>query len=592
MESKAPAEPRSILPEGSFRQLLGLGVLLPILLLVAFASVILLNGSKLNQLRQAAADEQRAVSDARIARTSLLDMETGWRGYLLTGDPSYLEPYRSGSSDIAGELDRMVQDSFPGTQHDQAPTIQALAREWIAVAKDSIAKKERHAASARYLAMGKTIFDALRQQYDDYISRGETRIAKLLAESESRRVYNTTFLIVGAILVGVALALSSTALFRRVSNVYHSALEAYQAESAAAEQASELYRLVTERAGDLIFQLDKDRVFTYASPSFERVLGYKPTELVGTSYYDILHPKDVEKAAERRKLLDEEGVLNLLVRLRSKRGDYEWIEATATATPAGLIMVGRDVTERIASEQQIRTLNTELEERVTERTADLASANRELEAFSYSVSHDLRAPLRSIASFSTILEQDLAGKLDAESTDNLMRIRAAAMKMTALIDALLRFSRIARAEVSRSEVDISGLAQSIVDELRRVDPKRKVEVQIQPGLADQADPNLLRLVLENLLENAWKFTSHKEEAHISFGRQADGTYFVKDDGAGFEKEFVAKVFLPFERLHKEADFPGTGIGLATTKRIIDRHGGKIWAHGEPGKGAQFFFTLH
>ncbi|HEY3779489.1 MAG TPA: ATP-binding protein [Fimbriimonadaceae bacterium] len=234
-------------------------------------------------------------------------------------------------------------------------------------------------------------------------------------------------------------------------------------------------------------------------------------------------------------------------------------------------------------------MNTELEARVSERTTELSNANKELEAFSYSVSHDLRSPLRSIASFSMILQQDLGEKLDEDSKDNLSRIRQAASRMTELIDALLRFSRIARVHVARSEVDVSAMAESVFTDLQR-DSKSNVEHTVQPGMTAEADPHLLRVALENILENAWKFSSKVEQPKIEMGFQ-DGAFFVKDNGAGFEEEYVHKIFLPFERLHKETEFSGTGIGLATTKRIIDRHGGKIWAESKVGHGATFHFTL-
>ena len=231
-----------------------------------------------------------------------------------------------------------------------------------------------------------------------------------------------------------------------------------------------------------------------------------------------------------------------------------------------------------------------MEKRIEERTEELERANRELEAFSYSVSHDLRAPLRSVASFSMILQEDLEGKLDADSADNLARIRTAAAKMTDLIDALLRFSRIARAKLEIGPVDLSAIAEGIIGDLRRNHPNREVDVEIQAGMEDNGDPHLMHAVLENVLENAWKFTSRTHQAKIEFGRDEE-SYFVRDNGVGFEKEYVDKIFMPFERLHSDREFPGTGIGLATTKRVIERHGGRIWADSEVGKGAVVRFTL-
>lgn len=225
---------------------------------------------------------------------------------------------------------------------------------------------------------------------------------------------------------------------------------------------------------------------------------------------------------------------------------------------------------------------------------ELERKNRELEAFSYSVSHDLRAPLRSIDGFSKILLEDCAGRLDAKGQGYLHRVRAAAQRMAELIDDLLQLSRVSRAELRREQVDLSGLARLVIAELERCDPDRTVDVRIEEGLLVEADGRLMKIMLENLLGNAWKFTSKVHGAKIEFVAKdlPDGkAYAVRDNGAGFNKSHVEKLFRPFQRLHSEADFPGTGIGLASVHRIIDRHGGRVWAEGAVGAGATFFFTL-
>jgi len=218
----------------------------------------------------------------------------------------------------------------------------------------------------------------------------------------------------------------------------------------------------------------------------------------------------------------------------------------------------------------------------------------ELEAFNYSVSHDLRAPLRPLDGFSQALLEDCGDKLDARSKDYLNRIRGAAQRMGQLIDDLLKLSRLSRAEIKRQRVDLSTLAQSIVVELRRNEPARDVEFIFEGEAQVQADPNLLQIVLENLLRNAWKFTEKKPRCKIEFGRQGeqgDPVFFVRDDGVGFDPNYAHRLFQPFQRLHADAEFEGTGIGLAIVNRIIRRHGGRIWAEAALDKGATFFFTL-
>jgi signal transduction histidine kinase len=240
-------------------------------------------------------------------------------------------------------------------------------------------------------------------------------------------------------------------------------------------------------------------------------------------------------------------------------------------------------------------LYRDLERRVEDRTRELAEANRELETFSYSVSHDLQAPLRHITSYSELLVKDHPESFDEESRAWLQRIQGSADTMAQLIQSLLRLSRFTRIELRRTELDLSRLAAAQAALLREQNPGRAVEIEIEPGLRANGDEELLRVVLQNLLANAWKFTSKRETAHISFGAapQKDGStaYFVRDDGAGFDMDNAEKLFSPFQRLHRAQDFPGSGVGLATVKRIVHRHGGHVWAEAKVNQGATFYFTL-
>lgn len=222
------------------------------------------------------------------------------------------------------------------------------------------------------------------------------------------------------------------------------------------------------------------------------------------------------------------------------------------------------------------------------------AANSELEAFAYSVSHDLRAPLRSVAGFSQMLLEDYFDKLDDEGKDLFRRIIAATGKMGQLIDDLLNLSRLTRAEMRREPRNLSAIVQKLAEGKKRAEPERKVEFVIEDGLFANVDEHLMTVALQNLVDNAWKFTAKRESARIEFGSmKKDGklTYFVRDNGAGFDMKYADKLFRPFQRLHRPEEFPGTGIGLAAVKRVIERHGGAVWIEGEKGKGATVYFTL-
>jgi signal transduction histidine kinase len=270
------------------------------------------------------------------------------------------------------------------------------------------------------------------------------------------------------------------------------------------------------------------------------------------------------------------------------------LSAIDTRQGAMAIAFVSDVTERRSAEREIRELNQRLEQRVRERTAQLEAANGELESFAYSVSHDLRAPLRGINGWTTALLEDYGTQFDERAHKYLGRVRTETQRMGTLIDDLLHLSRVTRAEMQQAPVDLTAIAERVARNLREANPGRTIDFVIEPGLGALGDGRLLEIALTNLMENAVKFTGTRAEARIEFGRaEKDGHagFFLRDNGVGFDMRHAGLLFGPFQRLHKASEFPGTGVGLATVKRVVHRHGGRVWAESEPDRGATFGFTL-
>ena len=304
-------------------------------------------------------------------------------------------------------------------------------------------------------------------------------------------------------------------------------------------------------------------------------------------------------APQYRTLVEQLGVTSILIVPLLSRGRVLGVismtrsKASVSYTEDDLLLA-RDLADRAALAIDNALLVSGLEERVAQRTAKLKEAHRELEAFSYSVAHDLRAPLRGMNGFSAALVEDYGDVLTGEAKHFLTRIAAGAERMGEMIDALLALARVSRTEPQLGAVDISQLARAVVEELRANEPERQVTFVAAEGLTAVGDRQLLRLLLENLLQNAWKFTSKRAQARIEWGRQVvDGVpvFYVRDNGAGFDMAHASRLFTPFRRLHSDHDFDGTGIGLATVQRIVRHHGGRIWADGAVDEGATFFFTL-
>jgi PAS domain S-box-containing protein len=353
-------------------------------------------------------------------------------------------------------------------------------------------------------------------------------------------------------------------------------------------------------AGVILIAIDADRRVTLINQKGCEVLGKSSKDIIGKDWLETFVPENTRQEVIRifnqliagriesveyfeNPVLTQTGEERLIawhnVLLRDEEGKI-----------TGTLSSGEDITEKKHTESQIRRLNLDLRN----RAVALESANKELEAFAYSVSHDLRAPLRGIDGFSQILLEEYEDRMDEQGKNYLNRVRSAAQRMAQLIDDLLGLSRVGRSDMTIQQVNLTRIALEIADGLHKTDPGRQVEFVIQEEIKAQGDARLLRIVLENLIGNAWKFTSKHPRAQIEFGQQQQKdslVYFIRDDGAGFDMKYADKLFGAFQRLHTAKEFPGTGVGLATVQRIIHRHGGRIWAKGEVEKGAVFYFTI-
>ena len=377
---------------------------------------------------------------------------------------------------------------------------------------------------------------------------------------------------------------------------------------AALKTSEARYRLLSEHMTDSLWLLDMNFKVIYQSPSVQKLRGFTVQEVMEMPLEQNVTPESLKLVTEviLREIPrveadpDYNPILTLDLEYCCKDGTTRWTENKLSvirdenSKPVSILNEARDITERKLAEEEIKRLNEELDRRVIERTTQLEAVNKELETFSYSVSHDLRAPLRSIDGFSHALLEDYQGKLDATGKSYLERICKATQHMGNLIDDMLKLSRVTQSEFNYQSIDLSKMVQSISDRFQKNNPNNNVKMTIQKGIVIQGDPHSMQIALTNLIDNAWKFTGKQKHPRIEFGatlKENEKIFFIRDNGVGFDMSYVGKLFGAFQRLHTIDEFAGTGIGLVTVQRIIRRHGGKIWAEGEVGKGATFYFTL-
>jgi PAS domain S-box-containing protein len=463
---------------------------------------------------------------------------------------------------------------------------------------------------AQCISEGRTIVSEHLQDHPDFPMANLT-----LHTSEGGRTALTTPLFsrdgtLGALVLGWRSDFSPAAdhirLAEALAGYAATVIDNARAHSRVATRAEEL-RILYEALACGVLVRDADGRIIHVNAAGEEIFGIGLDEMQGrtsASLWRAIREDGTAVPPEARPgavaLREGQPVRRFTEGVVRRDGTIRWLQVDsvpvfdAGGTLRRVVSSFIDVTARKQAEEEIKQLNQDLERRVLERTSELEAANKELEAFSYSVSHDLRAPLRSIDGFSQALLEDYGSVLEGAGSDYLHRVLAATHRMAELIDDVLTLARVARHPIRHELVELSGLAEAIAQDLDHTEPERRVTWQIEEGLCASGDPHLLRVVLENLLGNAWKFTSRRDEATIEFGRGSDGSaegYFVRDNGAGFDMAYADKLFAPFQRLHAITEFDGTGIGLATVQRIIHRHGGRAWAEGAPDQGATIYFSL-
>ena len=570
------------------------------------------------------------------------DAETGERGFLITGDEQFLRPFEKARSSVEPEIDDLIQITADNpSQTTRLHAIKSMAMERVALLAEAVEARKQKGEEAGFAVVrqgyGNAEMERLRQAVAGSQQLEHNLLAARLATSANARTEARLSVAIACALdiFFILLAfwwLEQERRLRRDASEAASRLDKLQAisdvalshmpvEQLTGELLTRLLRLaevdgvtLLRSRGDLVevtasagLHLTEGRTYTLGtSGPLARAVREGRTEHLNAAEVSGLEIEEFRSqmgAVLLTPMLLEQGVTGVVVAGREQPHSFAPADEKLLAVVADRISVAvrraalfdseqaaRRQAEQAASE--VQALNTELEERVRQRTLDLETTNRELEAFSYSVSHDLRAPLRTIDGFSVALEEDFGAVLTGEGKHYLQRIRIGVQRMGALIDALLQLSRITRAELVTERVDLSAIAAEVARNLTESHPGRKIEWELQLGLSAQADPRLMRAVFENMLGNAVKFTAKVPLARISFGYSPkQRAFFIRDNGAGFEQSYAQKLFVAFQRLHGDKDFAGSGIGLATVARVIRRHHGHIWAEGAVEQGATFWFTL-
>jgi PAS domain S-box-containing protein len=592
-------------------------IAIPLIAQFAFGIAILSISRKGVQAHDWELHSQQVLSRAYSLKASLLMAQTSLRGYVLTQKPDFRAQCVRAESEVPVEIAALLH--LVSDNPAQTRRVRAMARtadDFLKFQNEcaQLVEQGRSAEASERIGqqLGTRLMDRFLVPMNEFLTEEESlanaRHSQAYALNRVAYVIVTVGLLLNVVLVGALSAILTSGINRRLHVLSENARRLAKRQPLLAplspgDEIAEVDRVFPEMATALKkAEEGLDRFFTISlemlciagldgyfkrlNPAWEATLGHSNEELCAHPWLYFVHPDDVEKTiAEGQKLADGLPAIRFENRYRCADGSYRWLLWNASTVPGSdlIYAAATDITEAKRFHQALGERNTALQ-----------AANRDLESFSYTVSHDLRAPLRAVDGYARILEEEYAGALDEEGLRLLSVVRSEARRMGMLIDDLLAFSRFGRQSLTVSQIDLRQLGEEIMREVRTRNSDRTIDfvcADLPPALADRAT---LRQVLVNLLTNATKYAKPEGDIRIELGGQRDeahNIYWVRDNGIGFDMRYAEKIFGVFQRLHNDQQFEGTGVGLAIVERIITRHGGRVWAESEPGKGATFFFSL-
>ena len=576
------------------------GFFLALALLIFDGFISYRNTQQLIEQSDLETHSRQVLASLEALRRNLTDAETGQRGYILTGEERFLAPYYSAVTDVPQEFATLRNLTAENAQHQQRLLrLNDLINQKMSGLKARIELRRTKSLEAATQAILEGYGQEIMNEFRAVIREIREEENEALAVREARShasAHTATLTSITSAAVGIILMLGVFILLQR---------EVWQRTRAeeALRRSEENYRLLVESVQDYaILTLDPNGIVTSWNAGAQRIKGYSAEEIIGKHFSCFYPPEETEGGKPERelKIAATQGRLEDNAWRVRRDGSRFWANVILTAMRdasgqlRGFAKVTRDLTERRRAEEEIQKLNEELEQRVIERTAQLEAANKELEAFTYSVSHDLRSPLRHVDGFSKILLEEFQPQLAPEAQRYLERIRAGTQQMGHLVDDLLNLARVSRRELTLQVSGLNSIVEEVLSDLKPETAERQIEWKISQLPFVECDPALMKQVFANLLSNAIKFTRTRERALIEVGdvkQNGRPAVFVRDNGVGFNMKYADKLFGVFQRLHRTEDFEGTGVGLATVQRIIHKHSGHVWAEAELDKGATFYFSL-